>query len=350
MLPGPSLATLTGAVAVGARVSVHRGKTTLIQDLPVWDVVLDGTVSRNVRRQLSFTTSGEYVPDNPLDPMNNYGQRVHCWQVLETPDGARTEVDLGWFLITKWEETGQGDTMSVEAVDLLQLVVDDVAAWPSSPPKNQTLRAELQRLVGATLAIQYAGKNPVVDPELQFQTDRLANLADLCAAYGLDFGMRPDGFLHVWELTSEIVATYSAADLIVDAPRESADRKPSRYLAVGSKTEGSGDKAKETKWSFEAKLTAPPFDAAYGVVRERLEVQSATSQAMVTTAANDAMKKAGGVLGFRSLEIVADARLELGDVCMFVPPVGNAFKGRVTALSLPVSEPGLMRVDVEVIG
>lgn len=350
MLPGPSLATLTGSVAVGARVSVHRGKTTLIQDLPVWDVVLDATSARNVRRQLSFTTSGEFVPNNPLDPLNNYGHRVHAWQVVETPDGVRREVDLGWFLITSWEETGGGDTMTVEAVDLLQLVVDDVAAWPSSPPKNQRLRDELQRLAGKTLAVQYAGKNPVVDPELQFQTDRLANLADLCAAYSLDFGMRPDGFLHVWELNSRIVATYSAQDLIVDAPRESVDRKPNRFLAVGSKTEGSGDKAKETKWSFEAKLTAPPFDTDYGVVRERMEVQSATSQAMVTTAANNAMKKGGAILGFRSLQIVADARLEMGDVCMFVPPKGNAFKGRVTALSLPVSEPGLMRVDVEVIG
>ena len=70
----------------------------------------------------------------------------------------------------------------------------------------------------------------------------------------------------------------------------------------------------------------------------------------MTTAANNAMKKGGAILGFRSLQIVADARLEMGDVCMFVPPKGNAFKGRVTALSLPVSEPGLMRVDVEVIG
>ena len=350
MLPGLTLAELTGSVAVGARISVHRGSTTLVEDLPVWDVVLDGTTSRNVRRQLSFTTSAEFVPNNPLDPVNNYGHRVHAWQVVETPDGNRTEIDLGWFLIVSWAETDHGDSMTVEAVDLLKLVEDDVAAWPSSPPAGQRLRAEMQRLAGSTLAIQYSGRNPLVDQSLQFQTDRLANLADLCAAHGLDFGMKPDGFLHFWELTNRIVATYSASDLIVDAPRESVERKPNRYLAVGSKTEGSGDKAKETRWSFEAALTAAPFDKAYGVVRERLEVQAATSQAMVTKAANDALAKAGGVLGFRSLQIVADARLELGDVAMFVPPVGDPFKGRVTALSLPVDRPGVMRVDVEVIG
>ena len=350
MLPGLTLAELTGSVAVGARISVHRGSTTLIEDLPVTDVVLDGTNQRNVKRQLSFTTTSDYVPSAPLDRLNNYGHRVHAWQRLETAQGKRVEVDLGWFLVESWQEDEADGTMSVEAVDLTRLVETDVAAWPSSPPKNQTLRAELQRLAGSTIPIVYTGSNPKVDSELQFQTDRLANLADLCAAHGLDFGMRPDGYLHFWELTNRIVATYSASDLIVDAPRESVERKPNRYLAVGSKTEGSGDKAKETRWSFEAALTAAPFDKAYGVVRERLEVQAATSQAMVTKAANDALAKAGGVLGFRSLQIVADARLELGDVAMFVPPVGDPFKGRVTALSLPVDRPGVMRVDVEVIG
>ena len=36
MLPGPSLDVLRGAMAVGARVSVHRGRTTLVEDLPDW--------------------------------------------------------------------------------------------------------------------------------------------------------------------------------------------------------------------------------------------------------------------------------------------------------------------------
>ena len=350
MLPGLTLAELTGSVAVGARISVHRGSTTLIEDLPVTDVVLDGTNQRNVKRQLSFTTTSNYVPSAPLDRLNNYGHRVHAWQRLETAQGKRVEVDLGWFLVESWQEVEADGTMSVEAVDLTRLVETDVAAWPSSPPKNQTLRAELQRLAGSTIPIVYTGSNPKVDSELQFQTDRLANLADLCAAHGLDSGMRPDGYLHFWELSSRVVETYSATDLLLGSPRQSATRKPNRYLVVGSKTEGSGDKAKETRWSFEAKISTEPYGKNYGVVRERIEVQSATNQTMVTRAANDAMKKQASVIGFRTVEIVADARLELGDVCMFVPAQGQPFKGRVTAFSLPVSEPGSMRVDTEIIG
>nr|DAO70032.1 MAG TPA: 43 kDa tail protein [Bacteriophage sp.] len=347
MLPGPSVATIAGGVAVGARVSVHRGKTTTIQDLPVWDVTVDATVERNVQRQVSFTCSSEHVPSNPLDPLNNYGHRVHVWQVVETPAGKRSEVDLGWFLVESWEEQPDEGTMTVEAVDLLRLVETDVAAWPSSPPKNQTLSAEVQRLAGKTLAVVFSGKsNPKVDSELQFQTDRLANLADLCAAYSLGFRMRPDGYLHVYPFTSDIVGTYSAADLIVDAPRESVERKPNRFLAVGSKSEGQN---KETKWSFEAKTTTEPFGASYGVVRERIEVQSATNQKMVTAAANDALKKNISVLGFRSFEIVPDSRIELGDVLMLKAPDRNV-KGRVHAFSLPVDTTDLMRVDVEIIG
>ena len=352
MFPGPSLRELTDSLAVGCRVSVWRGLTCLAADLPVWDAVLDATTKRNVQRQLSFTTSADYTPTHPLDTLGNFGQRVHAWQVLEKPDGTRSEVDLGWFRIETWEEDEEGGTVTVEAVDLLVLVEEDVAAWPSSPPKNQSLQAEVQRLVGSTLAIQYAGPKKTVDTTLQFQTDRLANLADLCLAYGLQYRMRPDGFLHVWGLDDRIVETYSAADLLLSSPRQSVERKPNRFLAVGSKTEGSGDKAKETKWSFEAKATAAPYDAAYGIKRERLEVQSATNQSMVTNAANQAMKAGVSTLGFRALSIVADPRLELGDTCMFIPADSSdkPFRARVVAFSLQVDRPAAMRVDVEITG
>ena len=99
MLPGPTLKQLTQSLSVGARVSVHRGKTTLVQDLPVQDVVLDATSARTVRRQLSFTTTSDFVPTNPLDRVNNFGHRVHVWMVLEDLQGTQFEVDLGWILI-----------------------------------------------------------------------------------------------------------------------------------------------------------------------------------------------------------------------------------------------------------
>ena len=352
MLSGPSSQTLTGSLAIGCKISVWRGKTCLATSLPVWDVILDATTKRNVQRQLSFTTSADYTPTHPLDTVNNFGQRVHCWQVLERPDGSRSEVDLGWFRIEDWEEDEDGGTVSVEAVDLLVLVEEDVAAWPSSPPRNQSLQAEVQRLVGSTLAVQYAGPKKTVDTTLQFQTDRLANLADLCLAYGLQYRMRPDGYLHVWPLDDRIVATYTAKDLLLSSPRQSAERKANRFLAVGSKTEGSGDKAVETKWSFEAKATVAPYDSAYGVKRERLEVQAATNQSMVTAAANQAMKAGISTLGFRALSIVADPRLELGDTCMFVPADSSdkPFRARVVAFSLQVDRPSSMRVDVEITG
>lgn len=350
MFPGPTLADLTGSLAVGARVSVHRGRTTLVEDLPVEDVKLEATDRRSVRRQLTVTTTSDFVPSAPLDPVNNYGHRLHAWQVLENPQGRRWEIDLGWFHIEWWGEKQATGRMEIRAVDLTRLIETDEMAWPSSPPKNQRLQAELQRLAGSQVPIILDSKsNPLVDQTLQFQTDRMANLADLCAAHGLDMGMKPDGYLHFWPYTDQVVATYTAKDLIVDGSRESQERKANRYLAVGSKTEGSGDKAKETRWSFEAKLTAPPFDADYGIVRERIEVQSATSQAMVTKAANDAQRKGAAVLGFRSFLIAPDLRLECGDVAMFIPEDGPV-KGRVTAFSAPVTGTGEQRVDIEIIG
>lgn len=84
-------------------------------------------------------------------------------------------------------------------------------------------------------------------------------------------------------------------------------------------------------------------------MRDRIEVQSATSQAMVTQAANQAQQRGAAVLGFRSFLIVPDLRLEYGDVVMFIPPDGPV-KGRVTAFSAPVDGEGQQRVDIEIIG
>jgi hypothetical protein len=133
----------------------------------------------------------------------------------------------------------------------------------------------------------------------------------------------------------------------LDAPRKSQDRRPNRWTVVG--TQGAGDD--EQVFVAKVSATQPPYDVeGYGVVRARYEMNMATSQAQVTAAAQTYMRDAMVTSETRSLEIPADPRLELGDIISAQTDTGEMLTGRVTAYSLPVSEPGSdMRVDVGVL-
>jgi hypothetical protein len=180
----------------------------------------------------------------------------------------------------------------------------------------------------------------------QWGTDRMPAIEDLCQSYQLAYGVRPDGYLHVWPRRDGRlpVASYAAADLLLDAPRTSIDRQPNRFVVVGSS--GSGDD--EQRWTASGMNDSAPFDVeGYGVVTERTETVSATSQAMVTAALETRMRKAGMATRKRSVEIAADWRIEGFDVIALHPDEQAPFVGEVQAYSMPLSEPDArMRVDV----
>jgi hypothetical protein len=357
MRPGPN--DLRGSVAVGARVEVVRGRDVLAVDVPVSDVVVDATTDRVVPTQLTYVAPRDWVPTHPLAPLNNFGQRSHVSMVL-TVDGVPSTVELGWFLHTGWEE--QDDGVQVTAVDLMQTLVDNPMDQPSSPPAGASILSELRRVCAGEsgTGLPVVLDDPVdrsVPRTTQYGTDRAENVRDLCDSYGLEYGVRPDGYLHVWSRRDgrSPVAHYSARDLgtpgtagvLLDAPRKSQERRPNRWTVVG--TQGSGDD--EQVYIAKTSATQPPYDVeGYGVVRARYEMNMATSQAQVTAAAQTYMRNAMIATSTRSLEIPSAPRLELGDVISAQTDTGEMLTGRVTAYSLPVSEPDArMRVDVGVL-
>ena len=343
MLPGPSVEQLSRPTTVGVRISSVLGRQTLALDIPASDVVLDLTTDRVVPGQLTFQAPLELLPINPQDPLANKGQRLHVSSLLEI-EGHPYEVDRGWYQIESWEED---DAVAVTALDLLRTLETDPMRWPSSPPRGATLRSELQRLAG-DMPVRLEAPDRPIDSQIQWDRDRVKSIRDLCQTHGLGYGVRTDGYLHVWALRDgrTPVATYTAQDLLLGAPRSSGERLPNRFLAVGST--GSGDDDTQARWYREATLSFPPFGEDYGTVREILEVQSATSQTMVDQAANLALSDSLISAGRRPLQIVLDPRLELGDIINVVPDEGEPFVGRVAAISMPLTDPGAqMRVDVE---
>ena len=349
MRPGPSTEALAGPVAVGARVDVHLGRTVVALDVPCEDVQIDWASDRVVPGKLTYTCPASLVPESPASALNNYGQRSHVVAVLETADG-RDEVDLGWWQHQSWEEDASGK-VKVECLDLLQVLEQDPMPWPSSPPRGATVLSEAQRLAGTLPVVLDPGApNPLVSPSTQWGHSRTEAIRDLCVARGLNWAVKADGCLHLWAQSSgsEPVARYVGRDMLIEAPRKSVERRPNRWVVVGSPQQ-SDDKKPAVKWTGVATAASWPYEPdVYGWVTERKEFNAAASASDVQKAASTNMANALAAASKRSVEIVPDPRLEAGDVIAVHTDAGEVIVGKVTAYSLPVDKPGgQMRVDME---
>lgn len=351
MRPGPTTEALSGPTAIGARVSIHLGDRVIAADVPAQKVQIDWTGDRVVPGQLTYEAPADWVPQSAHDPLNNYGQRSHIVAIVDTMNG-RQEIDLGFWQHEEWsQESGH---VKVQALDLMQVLEADPMAWPSSPPRGATVRSELQRLAGPLPVILDPGTpNELVPVTTQWGHSRTEAIRDLCTARGLEWAVKPDGCLHVWERRDgrKPDAAYSGRDLLVDAPLKSLKRGPNRWVVVGSPqdTEGGDSRNPRIKWTGVATLTEPPYDPrTYGWVTDRREFNAASNEAAVHKAADSYRKTALSAARSRSLEIVPDPRLEAGDIIAVHTMEGETIVGRVTAYSLPVDDPNAkMRVDVE---
>jgi hypothetical protein len=334
---------------VGARIGIARGTTTYSGTVPVKNVKEDWTASRRVPTQVTFDAPLHLVPTAPLDPLNNYGQKIHLFSQIKT-SSALLESEIGWFQIDHWDE--DADALSVTALDLLQVLAESDMTWPSSPPSGATLLSELQRLCSAGssagLSVVLEVPNRSIPRAFQWGTDRLEAIGDLCEAYGLTYGVKPDGAMHVWEIpTGRVpVAHYTGTDLLVDAPRTSTERIANVFTVVGGREDDPAN-----RYSATVQNTSFPYDpAGYGIVTERTALDAATSTSQVLKAAQTRMRTALSVVETRSLEIAMDPRLEGMDVISCITGEGEALVGRVIAYSRTLDKPSeKMRVDVEVL-
>lgn len=352
MRPGPSTVDLAGAVSVGVEVASHLGRTVLATSMPVWDVKVEATADRVVPSQLTLMADPELVPASPHDALANFGQRLQVTSLVEVA-GRLERVPVGWFQISEWEERDDG--IQVTARDLFTLVDADRFAWPSSPPAGSTLLSELRRLCeqplqGAGLPVILEASDRAIPRSFQWGVSKSEAVRDLCASYGLAYGVKPDGYLHVWEQPTgaRVVAAYTAEDLLGEARRKSVDRVPNRWIVAGSPE---GDD--KVKWTSVVENFAGDYRPdTYGIVTDRREFNVATSADAVRKAAETYQANALNQAGTRSLGIVFDPRLELGDdiTAQITHDDGQVERitGRVVALSATLDKPdALMRVDVK---
>ena len=342
MRPGPSEDLLAQGSVVGARISVMRGSQVVSTDVPVKDVTVEVTGDRAVPELLTYTAPRDWIPVNPQDALNSFGQRSHV-TVIQQIDGTPYETKIGWFThgsreTRSWEETTDG--VKVTGFGLLQVAADNDFAHPSSPTKGATLRSELSRLAGLPVMLDGLTDRPV-PRTLQWGTSRLDGLADLAESYGLDYAVKPDGYVHVWPIRDGSVPVARYPAIVLDAPRSGVPRRPNVFVGVGS---GEGDK----RWTHTARVFQPPYSPdTYGLITERIELSSASSDQAVMAAVQERVRSMTVTTRARSVEIVPDWRLELGDIVQAVTPAGEHITGRVKAFSATVRAGETMRVDVE---
>lgn len=358
MRPGPATDDLAGGLAVGARIDVIRAGRVLATGVPATDVKLEwSSGSRSVPAQVTYKAPLTWTPQDPLDALNNYGQRSLVTALMEDRTGRRWEVALGHYLHTTWSVDSAG--VQVTAVDLLQLLEQNPAAWPSSPPDAATTVTELRRLTDGALPVVLDDGVPdlPVPRATQWGTSRTEAVTKLAASQGLGLRCGPDGALHAYRIrtTTHPDALYThAGGLLLDAPRapRSGGRRPNRWYVTGTKQgTKAGGQSQEERWTATRRSTAPPYEPeGYGWVTSHKEFSAADSQAAVEEAANTYMAQDIATAQARSLTVVPDPRIEVGDVVGAVTADGEHLAGRVTAYSLPVGDPdATMRIDIDLL-
>ena len=340
MRPGPSTEILARGIAAGFRVDVFRGGREIAHGIPPKNVQLS-VAERTVPENLTYDAPFEWKPEGPLDALNSFGQQTSLtW--LGDYRGEPLEVELGMFTHGSKENPGwrvNGDRVEVTSYGVLQLLEDNESAWPFSPRTGETLSMTLKRITGLPLLLDGVDDS-LVPRTIQFGTSRTQNLMDVCAARNLGFCVKPDGYLHIWDLADHTpVVRYTTDDLLLDWEPVGQPRRPNRFIGVGT---GDGEK----KFTAQAGFTDAPFDEGYGVITERIEVSSDVSQQAVQNVVDARMRQRFMTEQTVSVEMIPDPRLELGDVAQFVFG-GEHFTGRVVAYEL--SEGPSMRTDVEVL-
>ena len=349
MRPGPALEGAPGPVAVGARISIWLGGECIAPSIDCEDVKLEDTRDRKTRARVTWLSPRAMTPVDPQDPLNNFGQVAHVTALLRI-GGHVHEVPMGRYLVTDWAESERGVT--VTAVGLLQVLEDDPAPWGSSPPPGATLESELVRLSPhLPIILDYGCPNPGMPTSAQWPAKRAEAVAEVCASAGVEYGIGVDGAIHVWAPRGrrDVAATYTARDLLVGGLRKSRDRLPNRVHAVGT---ASGGKAQE-KWLSTVDLGEHTvYDPrSYGRVTKIIDVSGASGRSSVWAAADAEARRTLEATETRSLAIVSDPRLELGDViAAHVPGETEPIVGRVTAYAVTLDSASTeMRIDVEVL-
>ena len=351
--------------AITTTVDSWLGGVVLAYGVPVVSGQITYDDTGTVKRRLTMsvparTPTHRWDPaGDPAAPLANYGQRLHVQTGVVYPNGAVERLNHGWYLITDWERDETTATVKVEAVSVAQLVADDRLAAPMAPLPGGTYGSEFRRVMGGILpvVIPPGFPDPPAAPSMVFDRDRDKALADLCSAWPARWYVDDTGAAVVAAPHGPVTVTTPLAFTITDGAagtitgRARAAQRGALFnrMVVDGKIGDAGTVAPHAV----ADVTDPasPIRATgpYGVVTRFYASDLITTQAQAEAVA-DAHLVAYSTTGrVEKVTAVPDPAIQLGDVGRIFTRDGDAYTGRVTAITLPLTvRDGPMGLSVSV--
>lgn len=335
------------------RIESWYGGQQLVTSVPVTAASIAFDATGVLQRQLKISVPVA-TPDRRWDPAGNpshplacYGQRLKVYTGIGYPNGGTELLDLGWFLITKWEHREESSSVAIEAVDLAQLLVDDRLTVPWAPPPGATFASEFTRLVAGILPVRIPAGFPdrAISRTVVWPRERDKAITELCEAWPARWSVDDSGAVTVtapWGLVSDttppdIVLSDGATGTVTARRRYGERGALSNVAVVDGKTGDDNTAAPHAEASITSAQSPIRASGPYGRVTRFYASDLILTQAQAQSVADSMLvtyATAGRAEGFAA---VPDPAVQLGDVARIYTRDGDAYTGRLTAIGLPLT-------------
>lgn len=353
-----------------------------LRNVPILDGMITYDASARLPRRLSATVPLQ-GPDGydwtPLDPathpLGHMGQRLHVRAGIVMRDGTSAMADQGWYLITDWQTNRQNGTVTVNAADLSQLVIDalmgtdnttawgsDAIAWIPSPTYRTSMNDLMSGgdLPATTIPrpalLPWATAVPEIDwivgTNVVYERDRWDTITNLLDLIGCKPRVADDGVLWVIpkvRTIGPVVATLSegpGGTLAVSDLAGSRDQIHNYVVVYGKNPPQTSRLVTDPRsWAW-VNYGALSAEGAFGPRVYVIDNDGLNDQDATSALAEKALQAGISTAWTRTVGVVPDPAIELDDVVTVNMKDGTTFTGSVVGIQLPLSYNGSMNVAI----
>lgn len=301
---------------------------TKLADLPYSTGEVRATLASRVTRQLALTTSYEWFPWADTDPLAPMGNQIRAWRGIRYGGGTRVEFPVFVGRIST-VELADDRSVRVTCYDPAKDVIDNEFETPTNSNTSNTIAQQVYELIANAYPPAEFGtfdtiNNPV--PTISWDADRGQALDDLATAGGAFWYCLSDGTFVLrkvpWaqdpaDVSPDITLSQNTDGTITAVGvSRTRDQLANSITGLTERTDGSAplhttirdlDPASATYWF-----------GKFGRVNRTYQIQPATSQGQLESAARVQLQRAKSRVFNYALRCVPDASIELGDAVEIV--------------------------------
>lgn len=305
----------------GVRIDPVSGAGNPGAEVPMVSGSIRATLSSQRTRTLSLTVHEDYYPWAGNDPLNPYGDELRVYRGVRFGNGRIEEFPVFRGRISRVTPPS-GGTATVEANDLAVEVSRSGFTAPGNSQVGTLVRAEFKRLVQDGFPDASFGSFDVTwetVPVLTYDSDRGQALDNLAASAGAFWYTLGDGSFvlrHIpWTTDTAPVATVSdgPGGLVLRAVPVRDNTSVFNVVTVtAERTDGSA----ALVWTeTDDDPTSPTYVLGpYGRKATTVSVQGAVNLGQLRGLARQLVRRARALTESWTVDLVADATVELGDV------------------------------------